>query len=168
MPDVNDKSTLFVAEQYGDCPEALMPLSFDWIKLKDKINAMKPVGNTNVTIGLAWGWQSLTEGAPLFAPAEDPKYKYQKVIILLTDGQNTENRFSREQSEIDDRTKMACANAKAKDIIIYTVRVMDGSQSLLEGCASDPKKYFHLQSADGLVSAFNQIGRDLTNLRVSK
>ncbi len=30
---------------------------------------------------------------PLNAPAEDPKYQYKKVMIFLTDGDNTQNRL---------------------------------------------------------------------------
>ena len=160
--------TLFPAEQYGDCPVELMPLSYKWNKLKAKIDTMQPDGNTNVTIGLVWGWQTLLTDGPFAAPAEDPKYKYNKVLILLTDGDNTQNRFTSSQAAIDARTKKACDNAKAAGVTIYTVLVMEGSQSLLQACASDAKKYFYLQSASGLVTAFNQIGTDLTNLHVSK
>ena len=167
-PDPNVATTKFPAEEFGDCPVALMPLSYDWTALKNKIDAMLPDGNTNVTIGLVWGWQTLMSGSPFPAPAEDSRYKYNKVLILLTDGDNTENRFSTSQSTVDARTKLACTNAKAAGITIYTVLVIDGSQSLLQACASDASKYFYLQSASGLVSAFNQIGTDLTNLRVSK
>lgn len=177
-PDPIKKATLFPADQYSECPVALMPLSYDWTSLKFKIDTMTPDGNTNITIGLAWAWQALTPGAPLFAPAEQSGYKYNKVIILLTDGENTENRFTNEEDayldsgqkakNIDDRTKKACDNVKAAGITIYTVLVMDGNQTLLQNCASDPSKYFYLQSASGLVTAFNQIGVDLTNLRVSK
>jgi Flp pilus assembly protein TadG len=167
-PDPTKKTTMFFAEQYAECPVSLMPLSYDWTALKNKIDSMQPNGNTNVTIGLSLAWQTLIAGAPFPAPAEDPKYKYQKVIILLTDGENTQNRFSTSQTSIDARTKLACANAKAAGVTIYTVLVMEGTQSLLQACATDAKKYFYLQSATGLVTAFNQIGTDLTNLRVSK
>ena len=53
---------------------------------------MTPAGNTNVTIGLAWGFQSLSPVAPFNAPAPAPDLD--KVIILLTDGDNTQNRWS--------------------------------------------------------------------------
>jgi Flp pilus assembly protein TadG len=167
-PSSGTAATLFPAEQYDDCPEEIMPLSYDWTKLKNKVDAMTPNGNTNVTIGLAWGWHSLTQGAPLNAPAEDATYQYQKVIILLTDGENTQNRFSKTQSQIDARTSAACTNAKAAGITIYTVLVMEGTQSLLQNCASDPSKYFYLTSASQLVTAFNQIGTALSQLRVAK
>lgn len=167
-PDTTKTSSLFVAEQYGDCPTAIMPLSYDWTALKNKIDAMQPNGNTNVTIGMSLGWQTLMQGAPFNAPAEQSGYKYQKVVILLTDGENTQNRWSSSQTSIDTRTKKACDNAKAAGITIYTVLVIDGTQSLLQACATDANKYFYLQSASALVTAFNQIGTDLTNLRVAK
>jgi hypothetical protein len=129
---------------------------------------MQPNGNTNVTIGLVWAWQTLIAGGPFAAPTEEANYQYKKVIILLTDGENTQNRFTSNQADIDARTKLACDNAKAEGITIYTVLVMEGTQSLLQGCASEVNKYFFLSSATGLVTAFNQIGTDLTNLRVSK
>ena len=54
---------------------------------------MQPTGGTNQPIGLAWGWQSLSQTTPLNAPAEDPNYTYKKAIILLSDGLNTEDRW---------------------------------------------------------------------------
>lgn len=160
--------TLFLAQQYTSCPVSVMPLSYDWTALSSKIDTMTSVGNTNITIGLQWGWQSLSSGAPLNAPPEDPNYKYEKVIILLTDGENTQNRWSTNQSSIDARTQRACDNAKAAGVKIYTVLVMEGNQTLLRNCATDPTKYFYLTSADQLISTFDTIGTNLTRLRIAK
>ena len=66
---------------------------------------MTPAGNTNTTIGLVWGWHSLTSNLPLTqgaAPAPD----LDKVIIMLTDGDNTEDRWSNSGSDIDARMRM--------------------------------------------------------------
>ena len=68
----------------------LMPLTYDWTALNSKIDAMQPNGMTNVTIGLAWAYHALTPGAPL-AEASAPKTDLDKVIVLLTDGENTES-----------------------------------------------------------------------------
>ena len=57
------------------------------------VDSMQPNGNTNQPIGLVWGWQSLVGGGPLTAPAMDSNYKYQQVIILLSDGLNTQDRW---------------------------------------------------------------------------
>ena len=77
-----------------------MPLSYDWTGDEQPgRQRFYPAGNTNQGIGLQLGWQSLVGGGPFPAPpAEDPNYKYTKVIILMTDGLNTENRWYTNQS----------------------------------------------------------------------
>lgn len=167
-PVIGTPATLFPAEQYGSCPVELKPLSYDWAALKSKIDEMTPVGNTNITIGLVWAWHSLTQGAPLAAPAEEANYDYQKVIILLTDGENTQNRFTSNTSRIDARTRAACTAAKAAGITIYTILVMEGSASLLQSCASSSSNYFYLTSANQIITTFDTIGSQLTRLRVAK
>jgi Flp pilus assembly protein TadG len=167
-PDSN--STRFPAEQYGSCPAQLMGLTYDWDSLNDAVDAMRPNGNTNQAIGLQWGWQTLTK-APFTIPAMDPAYKYKQVVILLTDGLNTEDRWYNRQTSIDARQEVACANAKANDIIIYTVQVDTGGDpmsTMLKQCASDPDNgFFLLKSADDIVTTFESIGTALSDLRVS-
>ena len=127
-------ATLFRAHQAANCPTAMMPLSSDWTALNAKIDQMTPTGNTNVTIGLAWGFQLISAVEPFNAPAPAPDLD--KVIIILTDGENTQNRWSSTASVIDARTSKACDNIKAANIKLYTVRVIDGDVTLLKGCAS--------------------------------
>ena len=161
--------TLYPPEQYSRCPEATMGLSNDWTTLGDKITAMQPAGNTNQAIGLQVGWQTLTQ-SPFTVPAEDPNYKYQHVIILLTDGLNTEDRWYNYSSQIDAREQTTCDNIKAAGITIYTVQVNTGgdpTSTLLQNCASKPDKFFLLTSANAIVTTFNQIGTALTNLRLA-
>ena len=47
---------------------------------------------------------------PFNAPSPAPDLD--KVIILMTDGENTQNRWSSSQSAIDARTQKACDNAQ--------------------------------------------------------
>jgi Flp pilus assembly protein TadG len=160
-------TTLFPAEQYSSCPAQIMPLSYDWKALNAKIDAMQPDGNTNQAIGLAWGWQSLSQVAPLNAPALDPNYQYQQVIILLTDGLNTEDRWYTNASSIDARQQIACNNIKAAGIIVYTVLVTSGDSAILKSCASDSTKYFALTSANQILTTFSQIGTNLSKLHIA-
>lgn len=160
---------LYPAEQYSSCPTQLMGLSTDWTALNNKITAMQPKGNTNQAIGLQMGWQTLT-AAPFTIPPMDPNYKYQQVIILLTDGLNTQDRWYTSQSSIDTRQQKTCDNIKAAGITLYTVQVNTGSDptsTLLQNCASDPGKFFLLTSSTEIVTTFNQIGTALSNLRLS-
>ena len=159
-------ATLFRAHQAANCPAAMMPLSNDWTSLNSKIDAMTPAGNTNVTIGLAWGFQLLSPIEPFNAPAVAPDLD--KVMVILTDGQNTQNRWSSSSSSIDARTTKACDNIKAANIKLYTVRVIDGNAALLRGCATKPSMFYDVQQAIQLVSVFGSIAQNLANLRISK
>jgi Flp pilus assembly protein TadG len=159
-------ATMFRAHQATSCGTSLMPLSEDWAALHAKVDAMAPAGNTNVTIGLALGWQTLTPAAPYNAPAKAPELD--KVIVVLTDGDNTQNRWTTSGSAIDARTQKVCDNAKADNIKLYTVRVINGDAALLQGCASKKSMYYDVQQADQLNAAFDSIAQNLANLRLSK
>jgi Flp pilus assembly protein TadG len=159
-------ATMYRAHQASACPTAMMTLSYDWPALNSKIDAMTPTGNTNVTIGMQLAWQTLSPVAPFVAPAPAPDLD--KVVILLTDGQNTQNRWSSSQSSIDARTQKVCENAKADNIRIYTVRVIDGNATLLKNCASKPEMYYEVSQAVQLNSVFASIAQNLANLRISK
>jgi Flp pilus assembly protein TadG len=159
-------ATLFRAHQADACPTSMIPLSTSWPALHSKIDAMTPTGKTNVTIGLAWGFQVLSPNAPFNAPAPAPDLD--KVIIILTDGENTENRWTENTSSIDSRTQKVCDNIKAANIKLYTVRVINGNAALLQGCATKPSMYYDVQQADQLVTVFNSIAQNLANLRISK
>lgn len=154
------------AHQASACPVAMMPLSTDWTTLNAKIDAMTPTGNTNVTIGMQLAWQTLTPAAPFNAPSTSPDLD--KVIILLTDGQNTQNRWSSSTTSIDSRTEKVCDNAKAANIRVYTVRVIDGNAALLKNCATKPDMYFNVQQASQLNNVFSAIAQNLANLRIAK
>ncbi len=133
---------------------------------------------TNQPIGLVWAWQSLVGGGPLTAPAKDSNYKYQDVIILMSDGLNTQNRWSASQTQVDKRMYDSskngagtCANIKAAGVTIYTIHVNtdgDPTSTLLQNCASTPDKFFVVNNSNGLGSVFAAIGTNLTKLRVAK
>jgi Flp pilus assembly protein TadG len=171
---------LFPAEQYSACPVPLMGLTYDWTSLNSKITAMVANGSTNQAIGLAWGWQSLTN-APLTIPPLDPNYQYQQIIILLTDGLNTQDRWygngSNTSTQVDARQQILCNNINAAGVTLYAVQVnTDGSptSTLLQNCAGspnkypDPSKFFLLTSSSQIITTFDQIGTALTQLHLAK
>ena len=177
-PTSGNVGTLFPAEQYSYCDtgsssylQPIMPLSYAWSSLKSRIDAMKPTGNTNQGIGLAWGWMTLSTGNPMNAPAKDPNYTYKDAIVLLSDGLNTQNRWYSNASQIDARQKKLCDNAKAENITIYTVQVNTGSDptsTVLQYCASSSDKFYLVTSASQTVSVFKDIGTSLSKLRVAR
>ena len=146
--------------------------------MKTAVNALSPAGNTNQGIGLALGWMSLVGGGPFpTPPALDPNYKYQQIIILLTDGLNTQNRWYTTQSSIDNREQITCDNINAAGITLYAVQVNTGgdpTSTLLQNCAGSPGKYpdsskfYLLTSANAIITTFGQIATSISNLRVAK
>jgi Flp pilus assembly protein TadG len=176
-------SSKFTAEQYNSCPQPVMPLSYNWTSMTTLVNNMTPAGNTNQAIGLAHGWMSLVGGGPYPAPpAKDPNYTYSDVIILLTDGLNTQNRWFTDQASIDAREQMTCDNLNAGNITLYTIQVNTGGDpvsTLLKNCAGtapspgvsrkypDLDKSFVVTSSSGIGTVFNQIGSNLSKLRIA-
>jgi len=170
-PTTTITATLWAAEQYASCPHAALGLSYDWSGMTTLVNNMTPNGTTNQAIGLAAGWMSLVGGGPFTAPAMDPNYTYQQVIILLTDGLNTQDRWYTSQNSIDARESMTCANIKAAGVVLYTIQVdTDGSptSTLLRDCATDSTKFFLLKSANEIVTTFSTIATNLSKLRIAK
>ena len=164
-------ATLFPAEQYGSCPLQLTGLSYNWSTMSTLVNQMTPNGNTNQAIGLAWGWQSLVGGGPFTVPPMDPNFQYNQVIILLTDGLNTQDRWYTDQASIDARQQTTCNNLRAAGITLYTVQVNTGNDptsTLLQNCATDSNKFFLLTSASEIITTFNTIGTNISKLRIAK
>jgi Flp pilus assembly protein TadG len=198
-PNSNNANTLFPANQYYEnstayCNssasttlEQMMPLTYDWTTLKNNVNAMQPTGGTDQSVGLAWGWQSLLTTGPIPAPAEDSNTTYNRVIILLSDGLNTEDRWpdngdgsTQNGTSIDDRQAQQCTNIKnAVDssgrpmYTIYTIQVntsspADPTSTVLQNCASDRSKFFMLTSSSQIATTFTTIGTALSALRVAQ
>ena len=166
--------TLYSAEQYASCSASLIQLTNNWDNLSAKVDDMKPAGNTNQAIGLQMGWQSLT-ASPFTIPATDSHYEYKQVIILLTDGLNTQDRWYSCPANgpcptIDARQQLTCDNIKAAGITIYAVQVNTGNDpvsTLLQNCASDSGKFYYLTSTSQIGTTFNQIGTAISNLRLA-
>ncbi len=57
--------------------------------IKDAIDAMTPDGATDAGHGLIWGWHTLSSGAPFTEGRSEAEAGNDKIVILLTDGENT-------------------------------------------------------------------------------
>jgi hypothetical protein len=137
-------------------------------------------------------WRGLWQGGdePDRLPLDYTEPFMDKVIVLLTDGENSISSdltsFGRANDllnapdtvefsavrELDRRLTNTCNNAKEQGVIIYTIAFSSGVQQnirdLLADCASNPNFYFDASDGDALEEAFETIGRQLSNLRLSK
>lgn len=169
----------------SDCPaQTILPLT-DIVKnggyklVSDKISAMQASGNTNVTMGAMWGWHLLDPQAPFTEGKPYQTKNLQKFLILMTDGDNTENRFSTSQNSIDDRTEKVCDSIKALSqntannpatpaIKVWAIRVISGNATLLKGCATDNTTYVSVTDANQLEGVFTKIGTEIASLHLAK
>jgi Flp pilus assembly protein TadG len=135
--------------------------------VKGRINALVPDGNTNTTIGLAWGNNVLTPGNPMGDGSSTVAGRAIRMMVFLTDGMNTEDRFAQTPAQMDADMRELCRTSKGGNIRIFTIRVIEGNEPLLQDCASNPGDYYRVDNTAGLLSAFREIASKMTKLRLS-
>ena len=146
---------------------AVKPLTNNLSELSMYVDGMRPNGNTNLTIGVQWGMEAMTPSFPLTGARTDPSTR--KIMILLTDGENTQNRWWgwNRRADIDGRARLACDNAKTMDMEIFAVRLIGGNETLLRHCASDSGHYYGVSAASQLSDVFERIAMDLRRIRLT-
>jgi Flp pilus assembly protein TadG len=181
-----------------DCPSAeLLPLTNVKQPVLDAIDAMVASGATNIHMGTIWGFRALsptepfTEGAPYDESTA-------KAMIIMTDGENTmysRNNMngaayyspygypyngrlgavgwssSQMRAEMDVRTLESCANAKARDITIYTIGLNppnSTTRNMLTDCATSPANAYFPSQASELNGVFAEIANQLSALRLAQ
>jgi hypothetical protein len=163
-------NTYYPAAMCGGSLAHALPLTSDWTALEGMVDTMTPAGTTNVTIGAMWAWSALTSNEP-WTEGRPVRPDVEKVIILLTDGLNTQIRFTTVPSQIDARTAAVCDNIKAAGITLYTLQVNTGSDptsTMLQQCATDTSKFYLVTSSSQIGTIFTQIGTNLSKLRIAK
>ena len=73
----------------GCTMQTLTRLTTSYSSLKTSINAMTAGGDTNIPMGMVWGWHTLSPNAPFADGVAYLTPKHKKIVILMTDGQNT-------------------------------------------------------------------------------
>jgi Flp pilus assembly protein TadG len=199
---INSGTFTFLGMNYAKGPNAgctlqpLVPLTSDTASIKTAIDAMNAVGETNVPLGLMWGWHALSPNAPIATGASYTTPHLRKIVILMTDGENTfydsenandsaysglgyiwqqvlglggSSTLAERTAAMNARLNALCTNMKARNIEIYTIglEVQASSRTLLRNCASSPEKSFDVTSS-GLGGAFDAIAGAIANLRISK
>ena len=172
-PPIGGSSNYVAANcEYGPLAQTA-PLTSNLTAVRTTVNSMTPTGATNVTIGFATALATLRADSPLGdASSNDPEV--QKFLILLTDGNNTQNRFGGDGREgnlytvdIDERLRQACAMARATNVQVFTIRVIAGNEPLLRGCATNPSMYFSATTAADIAPAFAEILNRISRPRLT-
>ena len=195
----NQSGTGYALGPNGGCSlQPIIRLTSNTGAIKTAVDSMVAVGDTNIPLGMMWGWHALTPNTPLADGSAYTTPHLRKVIILMTDGANTmgnpgsnseqntsyysalgyiwqgllgitSGNSAARTSAMDARLTALCTNIKAKNIVIYTVRVevSQGSSAVLQDCASSPDKFYDVQDVSQLGAAFDAIAGSIDSLRIA-
>ncbi len=186
------------APSSNSCPDStLLPLTSSKSTLRGKINGLQIGGSTAGQIGTAWGWYTVAPTFNAMWPSSSAgAYNDDdilKAVIIMTDGDfNTpycggviaRDAGSGSGGDADHincnatngdpfaQTRSLCSAMKAKGIIVYTVGFQvpssGGAAGIMRDCATGPEYAYLPSSGQDLSEAFQAIGRDISQLRISK
>jgi uncharacterized protein YegL len=168
-------ATLYPMVNCVDGLAQAQPLTDNWTLLNGRIDSMNASGMTNITLGAQWGFEMLSGAAPFSETSGTTDTE--RFMILLTDGENTQDRWGAwDTVRMDKDTKAMCdqivergvpESAKVHRIRLYTVLVIAGNESLLKSCASSPKDYYKVNVASELESVFRKIADEIGQVRLT-
>ncbi|MDI1227697.1 MAG: pilus assembly protein TadG-related protein [bacterium] len=180
------------------CVVPMLPMTNVQADITAKINSMDARGATMINLGLAWGWRMLSPrwtgmwGGVMDSTDPQLPLAYDhpgmnKVIILMTDGDNTfgsnnytaygklsDGRISTNQTTAEDtldtRTANLCTTIKNKNILLYTIALGTGistaSKTMLKNCATSPAYSFVSPTGPELNTVFTTIANQLNSLHI--
>ena len=183
----NDPSRRYPGFLNLSCGSEITPLTANRGQLTSAVATLQASGETYIPAGLAWGFNALSKATPLTEAGKydraGPNIKPRKVLVLMTDGQNTKlmnasngrhdasPAAGQRAKQADDYTAELCRNIKAENIELFTVAfdVDDATtKSMLKKCATDSRHYFDAQDSAALLRAFNDIAEALQNLYIAR
>jgi Mg-chelatase subunit ChlD len=142
-------------------------------KARREISNLTASGSTYIPAGLQWGWRALTPSDPFDAGGESDR---KKLLILMTDGQNTVSQNGAEHSGNDyaganDLTLALCNEIKSASIELATVSYSNGGMAsadgaMLSGCASSESLYFLANDTKSLLDAFSKAASKTNEIRL--
>jgi len=166
----------------------LRQLSSDLKTVNSAIQSFNTKGKTYLPAGLIWGWRTLNPEQPFTEAKSTINTNARNVVLLMTDGSNTtslngerpdfDGIYHWGHGNVDQASKEAnlltselCTSIKNDKIEIITIAfdVVDSATvNLLKNCASSPKHFYNAQGNAGLLSAFQNIGSSLDQIRLSR
>lgn len=165
------------------CPSRITELTNDSATLLNEVDAMSPAGSTYIPTGLVWGLRTLSSNIPFVGGVSDAEAEsrgIKKIIILMSDGQNTSSIGSNnsayhggvDSALANDYTREVCNNIKDKDVQLFTIgfgtNIPQTTEDLLRECSTDGGFYYNAIDNEALNDAFSNIGGQITSFYLSR
>lgn len=168
------------------CPFSnILPLTSDQDALLEAVDpdddtVMFPHGNTLGNIGMAWGGRLISPEAPFEEGAAWDNPYWKKAIVMMTDGDNTENgtyssfwftnKNNMTVTKFNQRFEETCEDLKEKGVTIYTITftsaINDDTKDYYRRCATSEDQYYDAPTQGELIDVFHQIARELSNIYI--
>ena len=134
---------------------AITPLTANATTAKAAITAMQPLGATNIPEGLAWGWRVLSSNEPFTQGVAANTENNLKVLVLMTDGENTYNpTYSNGSSvEFSDSANAAMFGTFGFGQILNAAKTAIVTGRMFDATKTTTKK----AAADNYVAALNEM-----------
>lgn len=146
------------------------PLTDDFWSVKDQLDRMRPYAYTHIALGVEFGFHLLSPNAPFEQGVSYSDTNTEKIMVVLTDGRQTEPSFGPGGSRTvqDGRNNLVklCDAAKAKGITMMTIAYDlrdDPTKNRLRDCSTDPDRHFFVAEDGGdIATAFDAIRNEIT------
>lgn len=163
------------------CPATpLTPLSTSPAQLKASIDTMSANGHTYGNYGMVWGYRVLSPEYPFEEASPWNSEYYKKAVVMMTDGINTmhpnysaygpTSDHNINTTDLNNRFADVCENLKDHGVLVYTITFTSGvnesTKDYYRECATSEEYYHDAPSQNDLVNVFEQISRELSNLRI--
>jgi Flp pilus assembly protein TadG len=183
------------AKNASECPtNQLIPLTADKTLLTDAVDALTTGGSTAGHMGAAWGLYTLSPNFGSLFPADSMpaafgRPKLYKFAVFMTDGEfnssfcknvlakgsngssSDQINCTAENGDPFDQAQEYCTAMKNAGIKVYTVglQVANGTlKNTLTSCATSAQYAYFPAKPEDLITVFQQIGRDINEVRLVK
>jgi Flp pilus assembly protein TadG len=142
----------------------IRPLTNNFDAVDAQLASMRPYAWTHIALGVEFGLQLLSPTAPYTEGASFGDKSTEKIMVVLTDGMQTEPAFGpgvRDVAQGESNLEELCKVSKNKGITMITVAYdLDDTttRNRLKNCTTDPAKHFFVASDGATVAgAFESI-----------
>lgn len=158
------------------CGQEVLPLTMNITDVKNKIDSLTASGATYIPGGLIWGWRMLDSKEP-YDDLTNSQVDRKRALVLMTDGANTRSinqphHNGNDYEAADFLTAELCELIKKDGIDVFTVayKLSDtaSTKDVIRVCASSEAYFFDASNTAELEAAFEEIGRSLYEVRLSR
>lgn len=153
----------------------LQPLTSHATSIQSQLDEMIPYAWTNIALGMAFGWHTLSPNPPFNQGAAYNDGTTLKAIVLLTDGAQTAYSWGpdgkQKKSHGENNLEQMCQNVKNLNddpddpsfIIITVAFDLDDEDTVnrLHSCATSDEHFYEAESNNQLSAAFESITEQL-------